>query len=90
MIIADGLFGQNDLPVEINCKHFKTVRIATEIVHTPAMVVLSHFKGHEAAGFGGAIKNLGHGLRFPARQGRPARLPCERQPGEVRRLRHLR
>ena len=90
VIIADGLFGQNDLPVEINCKHFKTVRIATEIVHTPAMVVLAPFKGHEAAGFGGAIKNLGHGLRFPARQGRPARLPCERQPGEVRRLRHLR
>ena len=61
VIIADGLFGQNDLPVEINCKHFKTVHIATEIVHTPAMVVLSHFKGHEAAGFGGAIKNIGMG-----------------------------
>lgn len=61
VIIADGLFGQNDLPVEINCKHFKTVHIATEIVHTPAMVVLSHFKGHEAAGFGGAIKNLAMG-----------------------------
>ena len=25
------------------------------------MIVLSHFKGHEVAGFGGAIKNLGMG-----------------------------
>ncbi len=27
-----------------------------------SLIVLSHFKGHEAAGFGGAIKNIGMGL----------------------------
>lgn len=27
-----------------------------------AMIVLSHFKGHEATGFGGALKNVGMGL----------------------------
>jgi uncharacterized Fe-S center protein len=30
------------------------------------MVVLSHFKGHEVAGFGGAIKNLAMGCAPPA------------------------
>ena len=60
-IIADGLFGENDLPVTINARHFKDVHIATEIVKVPSMVVLSHFKGHEMAGFGGAIKNLAMG-----------------------------
>ncbi len=61
VIIADGLFGANEVPVAINAKNFKTVRIATEIAHAPAMVVLSHFKGHQMAGFGGAIKNLAMG-----------------------------
>ena len=61
VIIADGLFGENDVPVRIRGKHFKEVHIATEIRRAPAMVVLSHFKGHEMAGFGGAIKNLAMG-----------------------------
>ena len=30
------------------------------------MIVLSHFKGHEVAGFGGAIKNLGMGCASAA------------------------
>ncbi|MDD3682961.1 DUF362 domain-containing protein [Desulfovibrio desulfuricans] len=61
IILADGLYGENDVPVRINGKHFKDVHIATEIRRAPAMVVLSHFKGHEMAGFGGAIKNLAMG-----------------------------
>jgi len=61
VIVADGLYGENDVPVRIKAKHFKEVHIATEIRRAPAMVVLSHFKGHEMAGFGGAIKNLAMG-----------------------------
>ncbi len=61
VILADGLYGENDVPVRINCKHFKEVYIAKEIRRAPAMIVLSHFKGHEMAGFGGAIKNLAMG-----------------------------
>ncbi|MDO5483564.1 MAG: DUF362 domain-containing protein, partial [Desulfovibrionaceae bacterium] len=61
VVIADGLFGENDMPVRIQGKHFKEVHIATEIRRAPSMVVLSHFKGHEMAGFGGAIKNLAMG-----------------------------
>lgn len=61
IIIADGLFGENGIPVTINCKHFKAVYIADVIRRAPSLVVLSHFKGHEMAGFGGAIKNLAMG-----------------------------
>lgn len=42
-------------------KHFDSVKIASDIVASDSLVVVSHFKGHEVAGFGGAIKNLGMG-----------------------------
>lgn len=61
VIIADGLLGENDVPVSINAKHFEVVHIASSIASASSMVVLSHFKGHEMAGFGGAIKNLAMG-----------------------------
>ncbi|MDR2820513.1 MAG: DUF362 domain-containing protein [Desulfovibrio sp.] len=61
VIVADGIYGENDVPVRINAKHFKQVRIATEIRRAPSLIVLSHFKGHEMAGFGGTIKNLAMG-----------------------------
>ena len=65
VIIADGLFGNNEVMVEINAKRFQKVRIAGDIAKAPSMVVLSHFKGHEMAGFGGAIKNLAMGCASP-------------------------
>ncbi|MDR1777870.1 MAG: DUF362 domain-containing protein [Desulfovibrio sp.] len=65
VIIADGLYGENDVAVRINCKRFKEVHIAAEIRRAPSMVVVSHFKGHEMAGFGGAIKNLAMGGASP-------------------------
>ncbi len=61
IIIADGLFSKNSVEVEINQKHFSKVKIAKEIESTSKMIVISHFKGHEMAGFGGAIKNLAMG-----------------------------
>lgn len=61
IIIADGLFGKNDVAVRINKKHFEEVFIADAIRNAPSMIVMSHFKGHEMAGFGGAIKNLAMG-----------------------------
>lgn len=61
VIIADGLYGTWDVPVRINARHFKEVFIAAAIREAPSLVVLSHFKGHEMAGFGGAIKNLAMG-----------------------------
>lgn len=61
IIIADGLYGTNDVPVQIGRKHFQEVFIADAIRQAPALIVLSHFKGHEMGGFGGAIKNLAMG-----------------------------
>ena len=62
VIIADGLTGKSFAEVEVNQKHFKKVKIASEITHSDTMIVMSHFKGHELTGFGGAIKNVGMGL----------------------------
>ncbi|SHN67185.1 DUF362 domain-containing protein [Desulfovibrio litoralis] len=61
IIIADGLKGGNFIECPIKGKHFKKVKIAEAIHAANAMVVLSHFKGHQLAGFGGAIKNLAMG-----------------------------
>ncbi len=61
VIIADGLNGKNVRRVEIQKKHFTEVSIAGDIAAADSMIVLSHFKGHIASGFGGAIKNLGMG-----------------------------
>lgn len=61
VIIADGLKGGNHDVVRIEGKHFTEVKIASDIARADAMVVLSHVKGHEFTGFGGAIKNLGMG-----------------------------
>ncbi|MDP3065364.1 MAG: DUF362 domain-containing protein [Methanobacteriaceae archaeon] len=61
LVIADGLCGDNWIPVEVNLKHFKEVKIAGDIEKSDSMLVLSHFKGHGMSGFGGAIKNLAMG-----------------------------
>jgi uncharacterized Fe-S center protein len=61
VIIADGLLGNNWIPVKVSLKHFHEVKIASDIEISDSMVVLSHFKGHGMSGFGGAIKNLAMG-----------------------------
>lgn len=61
LVIADGIFSKDSEEVEINKKHFKTVKISSNINNANSMIVLSHFKAHEIAGFGGAIKNLAMG-----------------------------
>jgi hypothetical protein len=62
VIMVDGVFGDAEEEVEINGKHFNKVNVAREIAKVHGLVVLSHFTGHIAAGFGAAIKNLGMGL----------------------------
>jgi uncharacterized protein len=61
IIIADGLTGKEYVNVEINKKHFTEVKIGSAIHNSDSMVVVSHFKGHELTGFGGAIKNASMG-----------------------------
>jgi uncharacterized Fe-S center protein len=62
IVIADGLDGKDGVDVPIEGRHFDEVRIGSVAVHADALIVLSHVKGHEATGFGGALKNLGMGL----------------------------
>ncbi|MFN3966775.1 MAG: DUF362 domain-containing protein [Endomicrobiia bacterium] len=61
VIIADGLRGNSGVEVEINQKHFKSVKIANAIYYSDSFVFVTHFKGHEITGFGGALKNIGMG-----------------------------
>lgn len=61
VIIADGLKSHNITEVEVHKHYFDKVKIASDIAEADAMIVFSHFKGHEMAGFGGSIKNLAMG-----------------------------
>lgn len=63
VVIADGLDGRDAVDVPLaGSKHFDSVRIGAAAAHADAMVAVTHFKGHEATGFGGALKNVGMGL----------------------------
>lgn len=61
IIIADGLKGGNYESVPISGKLFKEVKIASDIARADAMLALTHVKGHELTGLGGALKNIGMG-----------------------------
>ncbi len=61
VIISDGLRGTEYREVEVGCKHTDTAKIAAAVADADSLVTLSHFKGHELTGIGGAIKNLGMG-----------------------------
>ena len=62
IVIADGLEGRDGVDVPVQGKHFSEVRVGTAAVNADAMLVVTHFKGHEASGYGGAVKNVGMGL----------------------------
>ena len=62
VIMADGLFGDSEVGVPIEGRHFREAKIGAEVAKAQGLVVLSHFKGHMITGFGGAIKNVGMGL----------------------------
>jgi len=59
-IVADGLRGENYRMVKTK-GILKEIEVAGVIAEADAMIVVSHDKGHELSGFGGAIKNLGMG-----------------------------
>lgn len=62
ILIADGLKGTDEalIPVE-GGTYVKEAKIGRAVMDADVFISLSHFKGHEAAGFGGAIKNIGMG-----------------------------
>jgi uncharacterized Fe-S center protein len=61
IVIADGLTGRECVEVPIEGEHFRSVKIASAIHESNAILSAAHFKGHVVTGFGGAIKNLGMG-----------------------------
>ena len=61
LIISDGLRSDNFVEVPIGKKHFKSVKLARDIVTADGIIALTHFKAHEMTGFGGAIKNIAMG-----------------------------
>ena len=61
VIIADGLKGTDEALVPINGEYVKEAKIGRALMDADIVISLTHFKGHEAAGFGGALKNIGMG-----------------------------
>jgi uncharacterized Fe-S center protein len=61
LILCDGLRGHAARRVPIQGGVLPAVDIGETILDADSLVVISHFKGHELTGFGGAVKNLGMG-----------------------------
>ena len=62
VIIGDGLKGTDDIEVPVEGgEYVKNAKIGRAIMDADVFISLNHFKGHETAGFGGAIKNIGMG-----------------------------
>ena len=62
IIIGDGLKGTDDIEVPVNGgEYIEKAKIGRAVMDADIIISLSHFKAHEEAGVGGAIKNLGMG-----------------------------
>ena len=61
VLIADGLKGTDETLVPVNGEYVKEAKIGSAIMDADVFISLTHFKGHEATGFGGTIKNIGMG-----------------------------
>lgn len=62
IIIADGLKGTDEAYIKVqNGEYVQEAKIGRAVADADIIISLSHFKGHEMTGFGGAIKNLGMG-----------------------------
>lgn len=62
ILIGDGLKGTDDVEVPVEGgEYIKKALIGRAVMDADVFISLSHFKGHEMTGFGGAIKNIGMG-----------------------------
>ena len=62
ILIADGLKGTDDVDVPVKGgEYVKVAHIGRAVMDADVVISLNHFKGHEATGFGGALKNIGMG-----------------------------
>ncbi len=62
VLIADGLKGTDEVAVPVKGGEYVTeAKIGRAVMDADVFVSLTHFKGHEQAGMGGALKNIGMG-----------------------------
>ncbi len=62
ILIGDGLKGTDDIAVPVQGgEYVQEAKIGRAVMDADIFISLTHFKGHEATGFGGTIKNIGMG-----------------------------
>ena len=62
ILIGDGLKGTDDIAIPVEgAEHVKEAKIGRAVMDADIFISLTHFKGHEMTGFGGALKNIGMG-----------------------------
>lgn len=62
VIIGDGLRGTDEVEVPVpGGEYIQKAKIGRAVMDADVFISLAHFKGHEATGFGGAVKNIGMG-----------------------------
>ncbi|MGL4607108.1 MAG: DUF362 domain-containing protein [Eubacteriaceae bacterium] len=62
VVIGDGLKGTDDIEIPVDGGEFVTeAKIGRAIMDADILISMTHFKGHEATGFGGTLKNIGMG-----------------------------
>ena len=62
ILIGDGLKGTDEVEIPVaGGEYVEKAKIGRAVMDADIFISLNHFKGHENAGFGGAIKNIGMG-----------------------------
>ena len=62
ILIGDGLKGTDDVEVPVaGGEYVEKAKIGRAVMDADVFISLTHFKGHEQAGFGGCLKNIGMG-----------------------------
>ena len=62
ILIGDGLKGTDEVEIPVaGGEYVEKAKIGCAVMDADVFISLNHFKGHENAGFGGAIKNIGMG-----------------------------
>lgn len=62
IIIGDGLKGSDEVEIPVvGGEYVKNAKIGRAVMDADVFISLTHFKGHEEAGFGGCLKNIGMG-----------------------------
>lgn len=58
----DILDSEGEIEIPIDGKHYKAAYAGSHLNNYNTIITVSHFKGHQASGFGGSIKNISMGM----------------------------